>query len=125
MVSWEPIPWTLGFFRSRRLKRGFLERSHWPLVWRKACTDDWPPPEPIVGDLDWARRTGDGYVADSAAETLYLIDRDWFGWPDPPRWGLASRTKADGKWHLWGSFDDLPSAWSFADVIDAGKLSIG
>ena len=124
MRSWEPIPWTLGFFRRGRIKRGFVDRSQLPLVWRKAEAADWPPSNAVEVDLDWARRTGTGYVSDSEAETLYLIDRDWFGWPDPPRWGLVSRTKVDGSWHIWGSFDELPSMWSFVDEIIAGKTSI-
>lgn len=76
---------------------------------------DWPPTEAVDSDIDWARRTGTGFIADNEAETLYLIDRDWFGWPDPPRWGLASRNKANDSWSLWGSFDDLPATWRFVD----------
>lgn len=125
MLGWEPIPWNLGFFRSRPLKRGFSERAGLTLVWRKAGGADWPSEEVVGSDFDWARQTGTGYVADGGAETLYLIDRDWFGWPDPPRWGLASRMKADGEWHIWGSFDEVPSAWSFTDEIDPAKTSIG
>jgi hypothetical protein len=123
--GWEPIPWNLGFFRSRSNKRGFAERTRWPLVWRKTGDAEWPPSERVDADLDWARRTGTGFVSDSETERLYLIDRDWFGWPDPPRWGLASKNKSDGSWHLWGSFDNLPPAWSFADEVDPMKVSRG
>jgi hypothetical protein len=113
--GWEPIPWNSGFFRGRPSKHGFIERAQWSLVWRKAEEADWPPSEAVKADLDWPRRTGTGFVSDSETETLYLIDRDWFGWPDPPRWGLASRAKVDGTWHLWGSFDDIPPTWRFVD----------
>ena len=112
--GWGPIPWNSGFFRRRPSKRGFAERAQRSLVWRKAEEADWPPAERVEADLDWVRRTGTGFVADSETETLYLFDRDWFGWPDPPRWGLASQAKADDSWHLWGSFDDIPQAWTFA-----------
>jgi len=117
--GWEPIPWNSGFFRGRPSKRDFIERAQWSLAWRKAEDADWPPAEAVEADLDWARRTGTGFVSDSETETLYLIERDWFGWPDPPRWGLASRAKADGGWHLWGSFDDIPPAWRFVDGTEA------
>jgi len=119
IFGWEPIPWKLGFLGSRRLKQGFLERSTLPLDWRAATESDWPPVEALGDDFDWARRTGTGFVAERDEENLFLIHRDWFGWPDPPEWGLASRSKADGSWYLWGSFDAVPENWKVPEVAHA------
>jgi imidazole glycerol phosphate synthase subunit HisF len=57
--GWEPIPWTLGFFRRRESKRGFLKRTRWQLIWQKAGEGDWPPSQALDDDFDWARRTVD------------------------------------------------------------------
>jgi hypothetical protein len=62
---------------------------------------------------------GTGYVAEAGDERLFLFSRDWFGWPDPPEWGLASFNNASRQWHLWGSFDALPSSWKVSEVADA------
>jgi hypothetical protein len=116
-MAWEVNPWTLGFFRSRRIKLGFLERAGWPLTWRRAGLEDWPPVSALGDDHDWARKMGTGFVAEFGDETLFLIDRDWFGWPDPPQWGLASFDRAGAKWQLWGNSDTLPPAWTVPDPL--------
>ena len=116
-MGWEPNPWTLGIFRSRRIKSGFNERAHWPLNWRRAGVEDWPTLSSLGSDHDWARKSGTGFVAEYGDEQLFLIDRDWFGWPDPPQWGLASYDRTRNKWRLWGNFDDVPTAWSLPDPL--------
>lgn len=116
-MGWEPIPWTLGFFRSRSIRSGFSERASWSLDWRRAGADDWPPSHALGQDYDWARKTGTGFIANFDDETLYLIDRDWFGWPDPPQWGLASYDRVPHKWRLWGNFDDAPPAWKLPEPL--------
>ncbi|WP_448661314.1 hypothetical protein ACG3SL_11740 [Sphingomonas sp. CJ20] len=98
-------------FRAWRIKSGFDARAGWPLDWRRAGSAEWPTGHALGRDHEWARRTGTGFVAEFDDETLFLIDRDWFGWPDPPQWSLASHDRARDKWQLWGSFDDVPSAW--------------
>jgi hypothetical protein len=46
-------------------------------------------------------------------EDLLLIRNIWFGFPDPPEWGLASRPTgmSDADWKHWGHFPDIPEAW--------------
>jgi hypothetical protein len=53
------------------------------------------------------------FVASHDGEDLLLIRNIWFGFPDPPEWGLASRPNGrnDVKWMQWGYFADLPSRW--------------
>jgi len=52
-------------------------------------------------------------------EDLILIRNAWFGFPDPPEWGLASRptVNAEAKWKMWGHFRDLPAAWLIPDAV--------
>lgn len=99
------------------MKKGYRERASWPLTWRRAGLTDWPAISALGDDHDWARKTGTGFVAEFGNETLFLIDRDWFGWPDPPQWGLASFDAAKGEWNLWGNFSDLPHAWTVPDPL--------
>jgi hypothetical protein len=57
------------------------------------------------------RKTGTGYVSEFDGKRWFLFDRDWFGWPDPPEWGLASY-EADGEgWRFFDDFDVLPDNW--------------
>jgi hypothetical protein len=99
------------------MKRGYRERASWPLNWWRASLDDWPPISALGDDYDWARKMGTGFVTEFGDEVLFLIDRDWFGWPDPPQWGLASFHKGQGKWALWGNFAVLPNAWKIPDPL--------
>ena len=117
-MFWESNPWRSGFLRSHSMKKGYRERASWPLAWRRAGLNDWPAVSVLGDDYDWARKMGMGFVAEFSNEVLFLIDRDWFGWPDPPRWGLASFDPANGKWNLWGNFSDLPSAWTVPAALD-------
>jgi hypothetical protein len=117
-MGWEPIPWPLGFFGARKAKKGFLERAKLALEFSPG-TNEWPPEDAFAGDFDFARRTGTGFVAETDDEKFFLIHRDWFGWPDPPEWGLVSQSKSDGSWNRWGSFDDLPASWNVPEITYA------
>ncbi len=99
------------------MKRGFRERAKWPLIWQHAEAENWPAMQALGDDHDWARKTGAGFVAEQGKERLFLIDRDWFGWPDPPQWGLASVDTVTETWNLWGNFSDLPAAWTVPDPL--------
>jgi hypothetical protein len=101
------------------MKRGCNERIQLLLDWRRATEADWPPEHALADDVDWSRQMGVGFVAEAGDEKLFLFSRDWFGWPDPPEWGLASFNKVNGEWHLWGSFDVLPSTWKVPEVVHA------
>ena len=98
---------------------GLLKREKWSLAWRRATANDWPPVKSLGYDHNWARKTGTGFVAEHGDELLYLIDRDWFGFPDPPQWGLASFNQKTRKWRLWGNFDDLPMGWKVPEPLYA------
>jgi hypothetical protein len=115
MMGWEPIPWQLGFFASRKAKKGFVDRRKLSLEFVPA-DQEWPPESALADDFDFARHTGTGFVAETDDEKFFLIHRDWFGWPDPPEWGLVSQSKADGSWHRWGSFSDIPPSWSVPEI---------
>jgi hypothetical protein len=91
----------------------------WPVAtWKIAEVDDWPPVEVLGKDFDWARRTGTGFVAQFNEKTWFLFHRDWFGWPDPPEWSLASYNAADG-WRFYKDFDVLPENWSVPETQNA------
>jgi hypothetical protein len=107
----------LGFTVGRYGKRP----ESWPAVsWRPATTEDWPPTKLLQGDLDWMRRTGTGYVSEFDGKRWFLFDRDWFGWPDPPEWGLASYEPSRG-WRFFDDFDVLPENWIVPKVSNASN----
>ena len=103
--------WALPFVHIWRRRAGFRLRADWPLLWRFAALEDWPPCALLGDDFDWANKTGTGFVADHGDETLYLIDRDWFGWPDPPQWSLASYDRRRDRYYFWGDFNECRPAW--------------
>ena len=99
--EWEPIPWELAGRKADAQERGFHERALKPLVWRRV---DWKhfPPEGIFGhDRDWFVSNDIAYVASCDGEDLVLIHNIWFGFPDPPEWGLASRLTGTEEWQMW------------------------
>ncbi|MBX3473781.1 MAG: hypothetical protein KF754_05315 [Planctomycetes bacterium] len=100
-------------------ERGFHTRALKPLVWTKVDWNNFPH-EGIFGhDRDWFTNNDIAYVATVEGEDLVLIRRDWFGFPDPPQWALASRPVGNeqSKWAMWGSFPILPAAWSVPDAV--------
>lgn len=111
--EWEPIPWDANGPEVDEQEKGFKARALKPLIWWKVDWRDFPA-EGIFGhDRDWFASHDIAFVTTFDGEDLVLIDRVWFGWPDPPRWGLASRPqgRSDVRWKMWGSFPDLPDAW--------------
>jgi hypothetical protein len=112
--EWEPIPWDAHGRDVDAQENGFHQRALKPLRWNKV---DWMnfPAEGIFGhDKDWFIRNDIAYVTIFDGEDLILIRNTWFGFPDPPEWGLASRAAGsiDTKWLRWGHFPDLPLGWS-------------
>jgi hypothetical protein len=119
LPEWEPIPWNAEGPQVDEQERGFHQRALKPLVWTKV---DWKnfPEEGILGqNRDWFISLDIAYVTTFDDEDLILIANTYFGWPDPPRWGLASRPsgKAEARWVPWGCFPDLPTAWSVPDPV--------
>lgn len=119
LPEWEPIPWKLAGEEADAQEHGFHERALKPLVWTRV---DWKnfPPDGIFGyDRDWFVSNDIAYVATFGDEDLVLIDNTWAGFPDPPRWGLASRATGAEVWQMWGHFPDLPNAWTVPGEVDA------
>lgn len=111
--AWEPIPWDAKGPEVDEQETGFRARAVKPLIWWRVDWRDFPKEGVFGHDRDWFVTHNIAYVTTYGGEDLVLIDRDWFGWPDPPRWGLASRPegRTDVRWQMWGSFPDLPDAW--------------
>lgn len=111
--EWEPIPWTATGRQVVVQERGFYERSLKPLVWTKVDWKNFPEHGIFGQDRDWFSRHDITHVTTDDGEDLILIDSVYFGFPDPPRWGLASRPAGnrDAEWKAWGHFPRLPSAW--------------
>lgn len=112
--EWEPIPWDAKGPEVDEQEHGFHQRALKPLVWTKV---DWKafPPQGIFGcDRDWFVKHDIEYFTTFDGEELLLADNVWFGWPDPPRWSLASRpaSQPNVPWKMWGSFSDIPKAWN-------------
>ena len=111
--EWEPIPWNARGPHVDVQESGFYERAMKPLVWTKV---DWKnfPEEGIFGhDRDWFIGHDVAYLTTHENESLLLIRNAWFGFPDPPEWGLVSRPLGvdQARWQAWGHFPDLPAAW--------------
>jgi len=116
--EWEPIPWDAKGPQVDQQEVGFHQCAIKPLVWRKV---DWKcfPENGIFGlDREWSASHDIEYVTTFDDEDLILIRNTWFGFPDPPEWGLASRLTGDAaaEWKRWGHFPDLPSAWLLPDA---------
>lgn len=111
--EWEPVPWYTRKSKASAQEKAFHERALKPIVWRKI---DWEqlPEGGIFGlDREQLQSGNAAWFAVHDREELLLVDNDWFGFPDPPRWGLVSRAagQADAKWQHWGHFPELPEAW--------------
>jgi hypothetical protein len=103
-----------------KVARAPVSPGDWPATtWRPATIEDWPPSDLLQGDLDWMRKTGTGYVSEFHGKRWFLFDRDWFGWPDPPEWGLASYEAAGEGWQFFDDFDVLPKNWIVPKVTNA------
>lgn len=115
--GWEPEPWDGP--EARQL-RGFHARALKPLRWTMI---DWQrfPQDGIFGrDREWFVRNEICCVTSFDDEDLVLVRRTWFGFPDPPEWGLASRPrgKVDARWEPWGNFPELPEAWLVPEAAE-------
>jgi hypothetical protein len=117
--KWEPIPWNAKGPQVDEQERGFHQRALKPLVWTKVDWKDFPEDGIFGRDRDWFVRHDIAYVTTFDDEDFILIRNTWFGWPDPPEWGLASRPagNTDAGWETWGHFPDLPVAWLFPDAV--------
>ncbi|MBZ0171245.1 MAG: hypothetical protein K8E66_02595 [Phycisphaerales bacterium] len=117
--EWEPIPWDAKGPQIDEQEKGFHQRSLKPIVWAKLDWDAFPD-EGIFGrDRKWFMEREIAYVTTFEGEDLILIEHDYSGFPDPPRWALASRPAgSQAEWQVWGHFPKLPDAWAVPDTSD-------
>jgi hypothetical protein len=116
--AWEPIPWDAKGLIVEEQKAGFYLRSLKLIAWTKVDWNSFPECVIFGHDRDWFIRHDVAYVATFDNEDLILIRNTWFGFPDPPEWGLATRSAGDSaaSWMMWGHFPVLPSIWEVPDV---------
>jgi len=112
--AWEPIPWDAPEETVESMYEGYAERSGRAINWRTVPLLDFPEEGLFDQDRQWFIDHEIAFFVSSEGEDLLLIDNIWFGWPDPPRWGLASRPsgRPDLTWRMWGHFPDLPPTWT-------------
>ncbi|WP_267548977.1 hypothetical protein [Rhizobium rhizogenes] len=98
-------------------RRAFHERAMMPIKWQPVPWKRFPSDGIFGHQKDWFVSAEVEFIASSGGEDLLLIENVWFGWPDPPQWGLASRPsgRSDLEWERWGNFADLPTAWQVPD----------
>jgi hypothetical protein len=123
--EWEPSPWPMGAKAADQQEIGFHERATKPISWKQIPWNSFPD-EGIFGHTrEWLSSVDAAFYATIDAEDLLLIDNVWFGWPDPPRWGLASRPNGNnnGKWTQWGHFPELPQSWDVPEETKTPKSS--
>jgi hypothetical protein len=123
LPEWEPIPWQATGPQADEQEKGFHQRSLKPLAWTKVDWKNFPENGIFGHDRDWFSRHDIAYVTAFDDEDLILIQNTWFGFPNPPQWGLASRPagNAEASWELWGHFRNLPADWM---VPGAGKSPV-
>lgn len=114
LLDWKLVPWTIAGEDADAQEREFHQRARKAILWRPAPLRDFPSGGLLGQDRDWFVANDVAFVATVDGEDLVLIDNTWFGFPDPPRLGLASRPASDHHmpWRSWGHFPDLPGAWS-------------
>lgn len=106
--EWEPAPWPMKPVAADKQELGFHRRAQMAIKWNAI------PEHGVFGHVkDWLLSVDAAFYATTDEEDLLLIDNTWFGWPDPPRWGLASRPLGQHQtaWQSWGHFPAFPTAW--------------
>jgi hypothetical protein len=116
--EWEPSPWNAEGPQVDSQERGFHQRALKPLVWTEVSWNDFPEHGVFGKSRDWFSKHEIAYVTTFDGEDMILIQGTWFGFPDAPEWGLASRPagRNDAGWEMWGHFTDLPAAWRLPGV---------
>ena len=69
---------------------------------------------------------GDGLhaVADADGRSWVVTERDWFGWPDPPRFAVFAFEPNGSVWMAF-DFNTWPHCWSTGTVADGSSLAAG
>jgi len=114
LPEWEPVPWEMDADAADEQERGFHKRAQMAIQWQAIPWKSFPSAGIFGHQRDWLSSVDAAFFATAGEEDLLLIDNTWSGWPDPPRWGLASRPSGqnDFPWQRWGHFPDLPPAWN-------------
>jgi hypothetical protein len=113
-AEWEPIPWDAPEHTAEEMYAGYAERAAKPIHWQQVPFLDFPEEGLLGHGREWFARHDIACFSAADGEDLLLIDSIWSGWPDPPRWGLASRPSgsAESRWRMWGYFRDVPPTWT-------------
>lgn len=113
LPEWEPAPWPMEDEAANRQERGFHERALKSIEWQAIPWKDFPAEGMFGQQKDWFSSADVEFFASIDGENMLLIRNVWFGFPDPPEWGLASRPadQTDSEWLRWGYFPDLPKTW--------------
>lgn len=113
LPEWEPVPYTLTGQPADDQERGFDQRAQKTILWQRFPWQDFPKDGVFGEGKDWLRSIDAEYCVTVDGEDLILIRNVWFGFPDPPEWGLISRPRGSThKWAHWGHFPNLPLAWT-------------
>jgi hypothetical protein len=116
--TWEADPWDASEEIANAQLAGFTERAAMPIIWtsiRGTAT-------PIFGIDQQKLVCADvEYYARHHGEDMLLMQFIWHGFPDPPEWGLATRSSEQlgGPWDRWGYFATLPNAWKIPEKNNA------
>jgi hypothetical protein len=96
-------------------EREFHRRATKEITWTKFNRSNFPDTGIFGMTLKWFSSNDIAFYASVDGEDLVLIQNIYFGFPDSPEWGLASKPSGEAKapWTRWGHFPDLPKAWSF------------
>jgi hypothetical protein len=110
---------------AEKQKQGFLKRAARAIRWHPVLWESFPA-EGIFGkNKTWFQSHDVAYVASLEAEHLILTQHVYQGFPDPPEWGLASRsnTRSYDDWSHWGHFPQIPEAWELPNKREECKAA--
>ena len=118
LPEWEPVPYDAAGPVADKQEEGFHRRALLPLSWEKVEWKQFPENGIFGRGRDWFVGNDIVCVCTHDGEDLILIRNTWFGWSDPPEWGVASRPvgKLEAPWEMWGHFPGLPSAWTVPEL---------
>ena len=111
LPEWEAVPWGMKGAEADAQEAGFQARALKRIQWQAIAWQEFPTDGIFGHDRAWFSERDIEFVASHEGEVLLLIRNIWFGFPDPPEWGLVSRASQDQEWRHWGHFPDLPAAW--------------
>lgn len=114
---WEPVPWDAPDETAGTMYAGYNERVGKTIHWQALPLNDFPKDGLFGHGRRWFVDRDIAFFASNEDEDLLLVDNVWSGWPDPPRWGLASRPRgrSDARWRMWGHFPELPATWTLPE----------